>query len=120
MEKPVCYIPDQLINYYKSPNAEKDAFVNKQNAIKTILSIYMDYQCVPTEINEFEPHDPNGLGIFEMICLKLLMMPKHTREIRTIYSHLPEIYVRIIEKKQNIIQVMDDTFSMEQLEDYGL
>jgi hypothetical protein len=120
MEKPVCYIPEQLINYYKSPNAEKDAFINKQNAIKTILSIYLEYQCLPTEINEFEPHDPNGLGIFEMICLKLLMMPKHTRQIRTVYSQIPEIYNRIIEKKQNITQVMDDMFSLEQLEDYGL
>ena len=120
MEKPICYIPDELANYYKKPGMEKNAFSDKRTAIRTILSIYMEYQCIPTDLNDHEPHDPNGLGIFEMICLKLLMMPKHTRHVRTIYSQLSDIYEKIVNKRQNIISVMEDTFSLEELEDYGL
>lgn len=119
MEKPICYIPEELINYYKKPCAEKNAFCDKRTAVRTILSIYLEYQCLPTELNNYEPHDPNGLGIFETICLKLVMMPKHTRHVRTIYSQISEIYEKIVDKRQNIIAVMEDTFSLEELEDYG-
>jgi len=48
-----------------------------------------------------------------------LMMPKHTRHVRTIYSQLSEIYEKIVDNRQNIITVMEDTFSLEELEDYG-
>ncbi len=120
MNKPICYIPEGLIHFYKLPSVLQHPFRDKQTAIKSILSIYLEYQCLPTEHNDMEPHDPNGLGIFEMICLKLSMMPKHARKMRCMYMQLPEIYEKVVEKHQNIISVMDEAFSLEELADYGL
>jgi hypothetical protein len=118
MEKPICYIPESLTNFYRRPL--DNPFVDKQTAIRTILSIYLDYQCLPTEHNDMEPHDPNGLGILEMICLKLLMFPQYARHIRDVYSKLPEIYEQIVEKNRSIVSVIDEHFTLEQLENYGL
>jgi len=118
MDKPICYIPETLQGFYKK-NID-NAFIDKITAIKTILSIYLDYQCLPTEFNEHEPHDPKGLGILEMLCLKLIMFPEHTRHIREMYSKLPEFYQQIFEKKKNIIQIIDENFTLDELESYGL
>jgi len=118
MDKPICYIPESLIGYYKK-NID-NAFKDKKTAIKTILSIYLDYQCLPTKHNDQEPHDPNGLGILEMLCLKLIMFPEHTRHIRELYSKLPDIYEHIIEKKKNIVQIIDENFTIDELQSYGI
>ena len=118
MEKPICYIPESLKNFYKIP--VDNPFVDKQTAIKTILSIYLDYQCLPTEYNDMEPHDPNGLGILEIICMKLLMFPQYTRHIRDVYTKLPLIFEQIVEKNISIVSVIDEYFTLEQLENYGL
>jgi hypothetical protein len=118
MEKPICYIPDNLEGYYKK--TIDNPFKDKITAIKTILSIYLDYQCLPTEHNEQEPHDPNGLGILEMLCLKLIMFPEHTRHIRDFYSKLPDFYQQVLDKKKNIIQIIDEHFTIEELESYGI
>lgn len=118
MEKPVCYIPESLDGFYKQSNL--NPFKDKATAIKTILSIYLDYQCLPTEHNDMEPHDPNGLGILEMICLKLIMFPEHTRHMREFYSKLPEFYEDILEKRTNILRIMNEHLTLEELESYGL
>ena len=118
MEKPVCYIPEALVGYYKK--TIDNPFIDKTTAIKTILSIYLDYQCIPTEHNDMEPHDPHGLGILEMMCLKLVMFPEHTQHIRQFYTILPDIYQQILEKKKNIIEIIDENFSIDELQSYGI
>ncbi len=118
MEKPVCYIPESLEGYYKKHM--DNPFKDKATAIKTILSVYLDYQCLPTEHNDMEPHDPNGLGILEMICLKLIMFPDYTRRMRDLYARLPELYERILEGKTTILHIIDEQITLDELESYGL
>jgi hypothetical protein len=48
------------------------------------------------------------------------MFPQYARHIRDIYSKLPEIYEQIVEKNRSIVNVIDEHFTLEQLENYGL
>ena len=142
-----CFIPDDVVGFYRRRYEEdsrryeedshsrryeedsrryedslKNPFENKETAVKMILSIYYDYQVAPTEYNDYEPHDPHGLGILEIMCMKLIMFPQHTQHIRTVYGRLADIHERIRNGKGtvSIVDVMCDTFTLCELEDYGL
>ena len=99
--------------------SECEVFVDKKRAIEAILSVYLDYRCLPTEFNDNEPEDPHGLGILEILCLKLITMPTHTRLIREIYAKLDGMYDDIIKRGVPIEKVIEQNFSLEQLRDYG-
>lgn len=117
----VCYIPEDVVGFYRSEtNRHIDPFENKATAVKMILSIYYDYQVSPTEYNDYEPHDPHGLGIFETMCMKLVMFPEHTHNIRKVYETLHELHEDIRTGRKDIVGAMNATFTLRELEDYGL
>lgn len=117
----VCYIPEDVVGFYRSEESRRiDPFENTAIAVKMILSIYYDYQVAPTEYNDYEPHDPHGLGILENICMKLVMFPEHTVHIRTVYEQLHELHEKIRTGRTDIVTAMNDIFTLRELEDYGL
>ena len=99
--------------------SESEVFRDKETAIRAILSVYLDYRCIPTELNDNEPEDPLGLGILEILCLKLIAMPTHTRIIRDTYQKLDEMYNSIVKQRVSIEKVIDQNFTLDQLRDYG-
>jgi len=117
----VCYIPEDVVGFYRSEESQRiDPFESTATAVKMILSIYYDYQVAPTEYNDYEPHDPHGLGIFEIMCMKLVMFPEHTVHIRTVYEQLHELHEKIRTGRTDIVTAMNGTFTLRELEDYGL
>jgi len=116
MEKPKCYIPTSLTGFH---NRVKEPFVDIDTAVRSVLSVYLDYRCLPSEHNDREPDDPNGMGIFELICIKLIMCPEFSAHARKVYSVLDTIYERIVSKGESSISVMKETFTLDELKYYG-
>ena len=112
-----CYISNDLIDYYKSVGIEP--FHNKKKAIKSILSVYLHYRCIPNEDNDFEPQDPVGLGIIECIILKLIQFPENTTSMRILFERLDDLLVNIVDDTKNLENTLYDTFTLEQLRSYG-
>lgn len=112
-----CYISDDLIDYYKSIGDEP--FPNKKIAIKSILSVYLHYRCVPNEDNDFEPQDPVGLGIIECIILKLIQFPDYSKSMRILFERLENLLIDIVDNKITLEKTLYETFTLEQLRSYG-
>ena len=119
MEKPKCYIPKKLAGFYRK-HPEDYIMADKERTINAILSVYLDYRCLPTEYNENEPDDPAGLGILELICIKCIANPEFTRRIREVYSNLDTLYTDIVEKNKPFAKVLDDNFTHGELLYYGI
>ena len=119
MSKPKCYIPLRLKDIYKKYNSIEEIHDNKRLIIECILSIYLDYRSIPTELNDNEPDDPVGLGILECLCIKLIANPQFTRHIRDIYGNLDEFYDELINKRKSMIDIIDNHFTIEELRFYG-
>ncbi len=112
-----CYISNDLIDYYKSVGNEP--FPNKKKAIKSILSVYLHYRCIPNEDNDYEPQDPVGLGIIECIILKLIQFPEYTTSMRILFQRLDDLIVKIVDDTTTLENTLYDTFTLEQLRSYG-
>jgi len=112
-----CYISQDLIDYYKS--VEYEPFVDKKTAVKSVLSVYLHYRCIPNEDNDFEPQDPVGLGIIECIILKLIQFPEYTKQMRLLFEQIDNLLIEIVDNKINLEKTLDDIFTLEQLRSYG-
>lgn len=112
-----CYISDNLIDYFKTVGDEP--FPNKQIAVKSILSVYLHYRCIPNEDNDFEPQDPVGLGIIECIILKLIQFPEFSKSMRILFERLEELLIEIVDNKITLEKMIYNTFTLEQLRSYG-
>jgi hypothetical protein len=112
-----CYISDDLIDYYKSVRDEP--FPNKKIAVKSVLSVYLHYRCVPNEDNDFEPQDPVGLGIIECIILKLIQFPEYSKRMRLLFEQIDNLLFEIVSNKISLEKTLHDTFTLDQLRSYG-